>query len=111
MVMHLYFFPIGKAMKINRFVSAYLTQVAKPVGSTLNIQNSFPHKSQKAKAVSDLIDAVGEVTEDSENAITKAERAYEKLSATEKLSVNNYDKLVKARKALNRIQKEKQGVE
>lgn len=65
----------------------------------------------KAKAVSDLIDAVGEVTEDSENAITKAERAYEKLSATEKLSVNNYDKLVKARKALNRIQKEKQGVE
>ena len=45
-----------------------------------------------------LIEEIGTVTEDSGDAIKKAETAYDKLSATEKIYVKNYDTLTKARK-------------
>lgn len=57
----------------------------------------------EAKEVSDLIDAIGTVTKDSRAAIEKARNAYDKLSATDKLYVKNYETLKKAEKALKKL--------
>ena len=51
-----------------------------------------------AEEVEKLIEEIGTVTEDSGDAIKKAETAYDKLSATEKIYVKNYDTLTKTRK-------------
>lgn len=51
-----------------------------------------------AEKVEKLIEEIGTVTEDSGDAIKKAETAYDKLSATEKIYVKNYDTLTKTRK-------------
>lgn len=50
-------------------------------------------KSQATKDVQELIKAVGDVSADSGEAISKAQAAYDKLSAEEKEDVKNYDKL------------------
>lgn len=58
------------------------------------------HSTDKkaAENVEKLIDAIGKVTKDSGAAISRAEAAYNKLSATEKLYVKNRKTLTKARK-------------
>lgn len=57
----------------------------------------------KAKAASDLIDAIGKVTKESGPAIEKARIAYDKLSATEKISVKNANQLAKAQKRYKKL--------
>ena len=52
-----------------------------------------------AKEVMDKIDAIGEVTLESEQAIQEAEEAYEALTEAQKESVTNYNKLTEAQKA------------
>ena len=49
-----------------------------------------------AKAVDDLIDAIGEVTLESEETIAAARAAYEALTEAQKAEVTNYDKLTAA---------------
>ena len=49
-----------------------------------------------AKAVDDMIDAIGEVTLESEEAIAAARAAYEALTEAQKAEVTNYDKLTAA---------------
>ena len=49
-----------------------------------------------AKAVDDMIDAIGEVTLESENAIDAARAAYEALTEAQKAEVKSYDKLTAA---------------
>ena len=49
-----------------------------------------------AKAVDDLIDAIGEVTADSGDAITAAREAYDALTDAQKELVENYEKLLAA---------------
>ena len=49
-----------------------------------------------AKAVDDLIDAIGEVTVDSGDAITAAREAYDALTDAQKELVENYEKLLAA---------------
>ena len=49
-----------------------------------------------AKAAEDLIDAIGEVTVDSGDAITAAREAYDALTDTQKELVKNYEKLTAA---------------
>ena len=53
-----------------------------------------------------LINAIGSVTLDSENAIIKAEEAYEKLTAAERELVTAYDILKAARKEYDRLKEE-----
>ena len=48
------------------------------------------------RAVDDLIDAIGEVTVDSGDAITAAREAYDALTDTQKELVKNYEKLTAA---------------
>ena len=52
-----------------------------------------------AKAVDDLIDAIGEVTADSGDAIKAARAAYDALTDTQKELVKNYEKLTAAEEA------------
>ena len=52
-----------------------------------------------AKAVDDLIDAIGEVTLDSGDAIDAARTAYDKLPEAKKALVDNYEKLTAAEEA------------
>ena len=52
-----------------------------------------------AKAVDDLIDAIGEVTVDSGDAIKAARAAYDALTDTQKELVKNYEKLTAAEEA------------
>ena len=49
-----------------------------------------------AKAVDDMIDAIGEVTLESEEAITAARAAYEALTEAQQAEVKSYDKLTAA---------------
>ena len=49
-----------------------------------------------AKAADDLIDAIGEVTLESEDAIVAARNAYEALTEAQQAEVKNYDKLTAA---------------
>ena len=49
-----------------------------------------------AKAVDDMIDAIGEVTLESENAIDAARAAYEALTEAQQAEVKSYDKLIAA---------------
>lgn len=50
-----------------------------------------------------LIEAIGEVSLESENQIVAAEEAYNTLSEEEKTSVENYDTLISARTALDKM--------
>lgn len=54
-------------------------------------------KSKDVKNVETLIDAIGEVTVNSEQAITDAEEAYASLDDDEKADVENYELLTSAR--------------
>lgn len=56
-----------------------------------------------AKAVDDLIDAIGEVTMESEEAIAAARAAYEALTEAQKAEVKSYDKLTAAEAAYARL--------
>ena len=56
--------------------------------------------------VTAMIDAIGEVTWDSQGAIERAETAYSALSATQKPQVRNYSTLVAARRAFNLLREE-----
>ncbi len=56
-----------------------------------------------AKAVDDRIDAIGEVTLASEEAITAARAAYEALTEAQQAEVKNYDKLTAAEAAYARL--------
>lgn len=58
-------------------------------------------KSKAAKNVEALIDAIGDVTADSEAAVVAAEQAYDGLSAEEKENIENYAALTSARTALD----------
>ena len=60
-------------------------------------------ENQSAQKVVDLIDAIGEVTLESEGAIQEAREAYEALSAEQKEKVTNYEKLTAAEKALEEL--------
>lgn len=57
----------------------------------------------RIKAVADQIDAIGEVTVESESAITAAEEAYNALTEEEKAKVENYAVLTEARFEANRL--------
>ena len=59
--------------------------------------------SQDALIVDELIDEIGFVTLDSEEAITKAEQAYDGLNKWNKHRVESYQELVNAREAYNSI--------
>ena len=56
-----------------------------------------------AKAVDDLIDAIGEVTADSGDAIKAARAAYDALTDTQKELVKNYEKLTAAEEAYTNL--------
>ncbi len=56
-----------------------------------------------AKAVDDMIDAIGEVTLASEEAITAARAAYEALTEAQQAEVKSYDKLTAAEAAYARL--------
>lgn len=56
--------------------------------------------------VTAMIDAIGDVTINSEGAIVRAETAYSALSATQKPQVRNYSTLVAARRAFNLLREE-----
>lgn len=58
-------------------------------------------KSKAVKEAETLIDAIGEVTADSEDAVSTAEEAYGALTAEEKEKVENYSSLTEAREALD----------
>ncbi len=60
-------------------------------------------RSSEAEAVIALIDAIGEVTLESGDAIEAAEGAYEALSEKEQVLVTNYEDLVAARKAYDKL--------
>jgi len=65
-------------------------------------QEELKRQEADQKAADDveaLIDAIGEVTEDSEEAIEAAATAYEKLTASQKGMVENLGKLIEAEKA------------
>lgn len=62
--------------------------------------------SDGAQAVIDQIDALGEITVESEAAIQAARNAYEALNATEKQQVSNYAKLLAAEQALTNAWKD-----
>ena len=55
----------------------------------------------EADAVAALIDAIGEVTKESEDAIAAAGEAYDALTARQKLFVTNYETLVAAQRKLH----------
>ncbi len=59
-----------------------------------------------AKAVADMIDAIGTVTLDSEEKITAARKAYDALSDVQKALVSNRDKLEAAEKKLAELKDE-----
>ena len=69
-----------------------------------------PTKSMADK-VEDLIDEIGKVTLDDEEAIDEAREAYEKLTFAQKKQVRNYDELVKAEAALEKLQEEQAAAE
>ena len=56
-----------------------------------------------AKAVDDMIDAIGEVTLESEETIAAARAAYEALTEAQQAEVKNYDKLTAAEAAYARL--------
>ena len=56
-----------------------------------------------AKPVDDMIDAIGEVTLESEGAIAAARAAYEALTEAQQAEVKNYDKLTAAEAAYARL--------
>ena len=60
----------------------------------------------EAQKVIDLIDAIGEVTLSSGPAITRAENAYNALTADQKILVTNYSKLTAARSKYEQLQYE-----
>ena len=57
-----------------------------------------------AKAVDDMIDAIGEVTADSEEAVQAARAAYDALTDAQKAEVKNYDVLTAAERRLANLQ-------
>lgn len=59
-----------------------------------------------AQKVIDLIDAIGEVTEDSEKDIAAARKAYNKLTKAQKALVTNYRKLTEAERELEALNPE-----
>lgn len=67
---------------------------------TLTVRDS----DAEIKAVMDMIDAIGEVTLDSEQAITAVRNAYDALSDGQKESVTNYADLQKAEEKLAQLQ-------
>ncbi len=64
-----------------------------------------------ADAVETLISKIGTVTLESEGAISAARNAYNALTATQKLLVENYDVLVAAEKALAELKAEQQAAQ
>lgn len=54
-------------------------------------------RSKEAKAVEEMITAIGVVTEDSGDAINEAEQAYNALPASDQQSVRNYNTLLSAK--------------
>jgi len=69
--------------------------------------NKEPQKSQSIKDVEGVISAIGDVTLDSEEAITKAERMYNFLTDSEKSLVENKGMLVEARYAYDKLYADK----
>lgn len=65
-------------------------------------------ENQSAQKVVDLIDAIGEVTLESEKAIQEAREAYDALSEDQKKEVTNYEKLAEAEKNLEALKQEEQ---
>lgn len=68
-------------------------------------------KSEYVKNAEALIDAIGEVTVDSEEAIAAAEKAYDALTEEDKAKVENADLLAPAREALEKALEEKAAAE
>lgn len=62
-----------------------------------------PYYARDVQKVVDLIDAIGEVTADSEDAIKAARAAYNKLDTAQKAKVTNYATLTAAEDALAQI--------
>ncbi len=67
----------------------------------------FGSSGNPSKQATKLINAIGEVTEESEDAIVEAEKFYDTLTEGQKDEVNNYKVLVDAREKFNQIQAEK----
>ena len=65
-----------------------------------------PKKSEAVQSAEDAINAIGEITIDSNDAITKAEKLYGILTDTEKAQVSNRLELVEAREAFEKMQGE-----
>lgn len=60
-------------------------------------------KSKEAKKVESLIEAIGEVTLDSETAVISAENAYNALTDEDKAEIENYEILITARSTLDSL--------
>ena len=60
-------------------------------------------KSKEAKNVESLIEAIGEVTLDSETAVISAENAYNALTDEDKAEIENYEILITARSTLDSL--------
>lgn len=68
-------------------------------------------EAKQAKAVDEKIAAIGEVTLDSENAVTEARKAYDALSDGAKEKVTRYGDLTAAEKKLDELKKAKEEAE
>ena len=68
-------------------------------------------KSEYVKNAESLIDAIGEVTADSEEAVLAAEKAYDALTAEDQAKVDNAALLPQAREALDKALEEKAAAE
>lgn len=60
-------------------------------------------KSSEAKAVEKKIEAIGEITPESESIIKEINDAYNSLSADEQASISNYEKLENANEELSNV--------
>jgi len=60
-------------------------------------------RKNNASTVKNLINKIGTVTSESEDAVKKAREAYDSLTSNQKKLVTNYDVLLKAERALNEL--------
>ena len=94
----------GKSVDVSENDGVYT--IAKVTGDiVLTVTKTEKGKPEAVKQVEAMIDAIGEVTLDSREAIEAARAAYDALTEEEKAMVSNYETLVAAEKKLAELQK------
>ena len=96
----------GEAVQAARAAYDALTDAQKAEVKNYDVLTAAERRLANLQAilpVEDKIDAIGEVTLDSENAIQAARAAYDALTEEQKAEVKNYDKLTAAEAAYARL--------